>query len=199
MNTVTWFSDYRLCFDWRFDLLTTLTHASWLHFTVHCYKHTHTHTHTYILLCSHFVTFSTRRFLVTAINNGDSSASALTPLSINHRLTTQYFRIRVRVTLRLAVYRKSVSVRAKPLETHYQYFLFPTEHLHSLLAPIVLIIFRHGPRRHTVSNSSSTVACGSVAMGTCLFAISLLSNGSTLYNIEGFARKREWLKQNPIH
>jgi hypothetical protein len=36
---------------------------------------------------------------------------------------------RVRVTLRLAVYRPSVRLGAKPLETHDQRFLFSTEHL----------------------------------------------------------------------
>jgi hypothetical protein len=37
------------------------------------------------------------------------------------------FRVRVTVTLRLAVYSQSVRLGAKPLETHDQYFL--TEHL----------------------------------------------------------------------
>jgi hypothetical protein len=38
-----------------------------------------------------------------------------------HRLL---FRYKVRVTLRLAVYRQSVLLGAKPLETHDQRFLF---------------------------------------------------------------------------
>jgi hypothetical protein len=38
-------------------------------------------------------------------------------------------RVRVRVTLRLAVYRQSVRLGDKPLETHDQKFYFPTEHL----------------------------------------------------------------------
>jgi hypothetical protein len=37
--------------------------------------------------------------------------------------------LRVRITLRLAVYRKSVRLGDKSLETHDQYFCFPTEHL----------------------------------------------------------------------
>jgi hypothetical protein len=36
---------------------------------------------------------------------------------------------RVRITLRLAVYRQSVRLGDKPLETHDQNFYFPTEHL----------------------------------------------------------------------
>jgi hypothetical protein len=36
---------------------------------------------------------------------------------------------RFRVTLRLAVYRPSVRLGDKPLETHDQYSCFPTEHL----------------------------------------------------------------------
>jgi hypothetical protein len=38
-------------------------------------------------------------------------------------------RVRVRVTLRLAVYRQSVHLGDKPLETHDQNFYFPTERL----------------------------------------------------------------------
>jgi hypothetical protein len=37
--------------------------------------------------------------------------------------------VRVRVTLRLAVYRQSLRLGAEPLETHNQQFYFPTEHL----------------------------------------------------------------------
>jgi hypothetical protein len=37
---VTWLSDYRRGLDWWHDLLHTLTHDSWLHFTIHCYTHT---------------------------------------------------------------------------------------------------------------------------------------------------------------
>jgi hypothetical protein len=38
-------------------------------------------------------------------------------------ITVNYNRVSVRVTLRLAVYGKSVHLGAKPLETHDQYFL----------------------------------------------------------------------------
>jgi hypothetical protein len=38
-------------------------------------------------------------------------------------------RVRVRVILRLAVYRLSVCLGEKPLETHDQNLYFPTEHL----------------------------------------------------------------------
>jgi hypothetical protein len=37
--------------------------------------------------------------------------------------------VRVRVTLRLTVYRQSIRLGDKPLETHDQNFYFPTEHL----------------------------------------------------------------------
>jgi hypothetical protein len=79
------------------------------------------HTHR----CSQFVTVFTSCFLVTASNSGNSSASALTPLSAGHRLTTELSsesRVRKRVTLRLAVYRQSVLLGDKPLETNDQYF-----------------------------------------------------------------------------
>jgi hypothetical protein len=38
---------------------------------------------------------------------------------------------RIRVTLRLAVYRQTVHAGAKPLETHDLQFLLTTEHLRS--------------------------------------------------------------------
>jgi hypothetical protein len=38
-------------------------------------------------------------------------------------------RVRVRINLRMAVYRKTVRLGDKPLETHDQNFYFPTEHL----------------------------------------------------------------------
>jgi hypothetical protein len=44
-------------------------------------------------------------------------------------LDSFWLRVRVRVTLRLAVYRLSVRLDEKPLETHDQSFYFPTEHL----------------------------------------------------------------------
>jgi hypothetical protein len=39
-----------------------------------------------------------------------------------------YSKSESRVTLRLTIYRKSVRLGDEPLETHYQYFYFPTEH-----------------------------------------------------------------------
>jgi hypothetical protein len=42
---------------------------------------------------------------------------------------TTHVRVRVTVTLRLTVYRQSVHLGDKPLETHNQNFYFPTEHL----------------------------------------------------------------------
>jgi hypothetical protein len=70
------------------------------------------------------------------LNNGDSSASVVTPLPAE--LSTpnssterpQLTVVRVRVTLRLAVYRQLVRVGNKPLETHDQHF-FSTELLRS--------------------------------------------------------------------
>jgi hypothetical protein len=70
--------------------------------------------------------------------------STVEELTIFHCLTTLGFvysfdleeliacirvRVRVRVTLRLAVYRQSVRLGAKPLGTHDQNFYFPAKHL----------------------------------------------------------------------
>jgi hypothetical protein len=55
--------------------------------------------------------------LVTASNNGYSSASVL-----KFSLNGGYLPTVLRVTLRLAVYRQSIRLGAKPLQTHDQYF-----------------------------------------------------------------------------
>jgi hypothetical protein len=44
-----------------------------------------------------------------------------------HTGLTNYVKVKVKVTLRLAVYRQSVHIGVKPLETHDQTFLFSTE------------------------------------------------------------------------
>jgi hypothetical protein len=67
----------------------------------------------------------TRRFLLTASNNGYSSATVVkSSLNGGSFPTALLLRVRLRVALRLAVYRQSVSLGAEPLETHGQNF-FP--------------------------------------------------------------------------
>jgi hypothetical protein len=51
--------------------------------------------------------------------------------------------VKVRVTLRLAVYRQSVRLGDSPLETHDQYFYFPPEHLR-LYIPYVMSSLTRG-------------------------------------------------------
>jgi hypothetical protein len=67
-------------------------------------------------------------------SSGVSSAFVLTSLPARCHLTTspQLAWVRVRVNLRLEVYRQSFRLDDKPLETHDQYF-FPSEHLRSQL------------------------------------------------------------------
>jgi hypothetical protein len=67
------------------------------------------------------------RYLVTAPNNVDSSASVLMSLPSGDCVEL----LRVTVTLRLAVYRQSVRLGAKPLEPHDQRFFFSPEPLRS--------------------------------------------------------------------
>jgi hypothetical protein len=78
-----------------------------------------------------------RRCLVTAYYNGFSSAQVL----FERRFPSNclFFRTRLRVTLRQAVYRPSVRLGDKPLEDHDHYFYFPTEHL--LLWSLCNILF----------------------------------------------------------
>jgi hypothetical protein len=66
-----------------------------------------------------------RRFLVTDSN----SVLCLRPYWLANVSQLTKVRVRVKVTSQLAVYRKSVRLGDKPLETHDQDFLFPTEHL----------------------------------------------------------------------
>jgi hypothetical protein len=48
-------SDYRRGLVWWLDLLTTLTHDSWLHFIIHSYTHIHTYTSVLTVLLSPIV------------------------------------------------------------------------------------------------------------------------------------------------
>jgi hypothetical protein len=59
-------------------------------------------------------------------NNGYSSGSVLNSSLNGGSLPTE---LKVEVTLRLAVYRQSVRLGIKILETHDQYFFFSSEHL----------------------------------------------------------------------
>jgi hypothetical protein len=52
--------------------------------------------------------------------------------TVGNKSVLQWSESRVRVTLRLAVYRQSVRLGDKPLETHDQNFYFPAEHYHSI-------------------------------------------------------------------
>jgi hypothetical protein len=91
--------------DWVLDLLTTYTHNPKLHLiipvsliTTLCSSLLQTHTYTF----SQSVTPSTGRFLVTAFNSGGSSASALTPLPTDNRLSTELnskFKVMLRPTV----------------------------------------------------------------------------------------------------
>jgi hypothetical protein len=55
----------------------------------------------------------TSRFLVTAPDSADYSASALTPLPAGHRLATELNQVKVKVTLRLTV-SQSVNLGVEP-------------------------------------------------------------------------------------
>jgi hypothetical protein len=116
--------------DWILDLLTTLPHGS--------------HKSNYSAIANlhnlQIITGPTKPFpaccvftshsLVMVSNSGDSSASALKfPLNGDSQLPL-FFKdsptelTRFRVTLRLAVYRQSVRLGDKFLETHEQNFIF---------------------------------------------------------------------------
>jgi hypothetical protein len=61
-------------------------------------------------------------------NNGYSSVSALKS-SLNGGFHSEFFKVKVIVTLRLAAYRQSVHLGAKPLETRNQRFFLAPESL----------------------------------------------------------------------
>jgi hypothetical protein len=73
----------------------------------------------------------TRRFPVTASKNGYSSASVLKSTLKSGSLPNELrqVKVKVKVTLRLAVYSQSVGFGVKPPETHDQRFFFPNESL----------------------------------------------------------------------
>jgi hypothetical protein len=76
-------SDYK----WNVDLLSTLTHNSCSHLNYSAITNSHTLQITRAK-CSQFVMVSTSRFLVTDLNNRDSSASVLTLLLSSKYPTT---------------------------------------------------------------------------------------------------------------
>jgi hypothetical protein len=87
----------------------------------------------------------TSRYLVAAFND-ELSSSSVFPNCLRPQLTGSHFsklqlsteltRVGLRVSLRLAVYRKSVHLGAKPLEDHDQRFIFQLN-----LTVIVLIYY----------------------------------------------------------
>jgi hypothetical protein len=92
-------------------LVTTLNYSAIA--DLHILKITRVHVKS-ISACSIF----TSRFQATASNSGYPSASALTPFPAGHRLTTELGCHESE--LRLAVYRQSVRLCDKPLQTHDQ-------------------------------------------------------------------------------
>jgi hypothetical protein len=58
-----------------------------------------------------------------------------------HGVLTLLSQSRVRVTLRLTVYCRSIRLGDKPLETHDQQFYFSTEYLRHRLHPVIYIIY----------------------------------------------------------
>jgi hypothetical protein len=78
-------SDYRRGFGLR-TRLTTLTHDSWLHFTVHCHpQKTRAHAHTQ---CSQSTTVSTNRCLVTACKDVPLTLDSKTIPCLSYQLLT---------------------------------------------------------------------------------------------------------------
>jgi hypothetical protein len=110
--------------DWILGLLTTLTHNSLLHLIIAPSLISTLYSsleHTLSLPASSVFTSS---FLVTASNEDYSSASVLTSSLNGVSLPTVYSCQSQRVTLRLAAYRQSVCLGARPLETHDHRFIF---------------------------------------------------------------------------
>jgi hypothetical protein len=107
----------RLVLDRWPDLLDSVIHNSWLHFTVHYYTHTHTHTHTHTLMStvtSSLLLFrsSLQRWTFPLLPNRPrpqlrASQSVGSQLSPSSPLTNCN-----PVTSRLAVHRQSVLVLA---------------------------------------------------------------------------------------
>jgi hypothetical protein len=136
LHNVTCRGDYRRCLDWLLDLFTTcrsslqitIALSPFPHFTVHCYTH----------YCPLSVTASTIRFLTTDFNTGTIKLSPNYTFQISHKNVSLHSptanwtvnQVKVRITLPLAVYRQSVRLGVKPLETHEQR-CFSTEPLRS--------------------------------------------------------------------
>jgi hypothetical protein len=120
-------------------LRTTISYSGYrwsTHFTVHRYTHTHTHTHTSVLSLHWQRLYNS--LTVTAAHKKSSLYSLIPflPYLLSHSTAISrgslnspdnYYLVvkaKVRVTLRLAVYRQSIRLDARPLETRDQRFLF---------------------------------------------------------------------------
>jgi hypothetical protein len=127
------------------DLLTLYTFKSGLHLVRAPFLFPHFTLHCYTLLCPQsLLVVSWQRIhkslIVTAAHYEIFLAQPNSFLAISSQLFCQLpipetlsililVRVRVRVTLRLAVYRQSLRLGDKPLETHDQIFYFPTDRL----------------------------------------------------------------------
>jgi hypothetical protein len=130
----------------------------------------------------------TSRFLVTDLNNGDSSASVVTPLPVDYQSTSffycekkcKYKKKRPRqcpsgplqhILINILFYYSGLPAITPQLVILLNHPLFSAslEELNStteIIAPTVLVITsRHGPHS---KHRSSIVACVFVAAGTCL-------------------------------
>jgi hypothetical protein len=108
--------------DWILDLLTTYTRLG----TTSNYSAT-ANLHNSQITTAPAKPFPSccdfNRSLVTASNSGDSSATGLKSSLNGGSLPTEPL-VKVKVTLRLAVYRESFRLGVKHLETHDQTFFF---------------------------------------------------------------------------
>jgi hypothetical protein len=82
-NIVTCMSDSRLVLDWRLDLLTILTHDSWLHLII-APSFISTLYSSLLHTLSFFQSAFNSRFPITDLNNGDSTTAPIK--SSLHRL-----------------------------------------------------------------------------------------------------------------
>jgi hypothetical protein len=118
--------DYWRGFEWWMDLLTTYTHDSEIQEITAPQLIITAHINLFLAWC-----VFTSHCLSEASNSGDSSASCSqvhpSQIPAQNSASTGWIKVKVKVkvTLRLAVYRQSVFLGAKPLETRPEFCFKP--------------------------------------------------------------------------
>jgi hypothetical protein len=172
VNIVTWFSDSRRFFGIDDRIYWTLWYSAWVHYYTHTHTIVSTVTSSLPLLGSGF---NGRRSSSSGFpnyprpqlpaSNSKSSQWLSRSSSLTDSLTnsTDCNKVKVKTTLRQAVYRQSVRLGAKPLEFTTRDFFFATESLQPYFLRNILSDEKMGLSPMNMLGLSSSVRIAHIA------------------------------------